>query len=98
MRAKASELGLAARFEVADALDLGLTVETVIDSGVFHVFGDDDRARCVASLAAVLSERLINPGRGLRVADRVEDSSQRSDDPEQSALANYVCSLSQLEK
>ena len=56
-RAKASEHGLTARFEVADALDLGrlsLTVDTVIDSGVFHVFGDDDRARYVTSLAAVL--------------------------------------------
>jgi SAM-dependent methyltransferase len=56
-RAKASERGLAARFEVADALDLGhlgLTADTVIDSGVFHVFDDDDRARYVASLASVL--------------------------------------------
>jgi SAM-dependent methyltransferase len=56
-RAKASERGLTARFEVADALDLGrlsLTVDTVIDSGMFHVFGDDDRARYVASLAAAL--------------------------------------------
>src|SRR5579863_352758 len=56
-RAKASERGLTARFEVADALDLGplgLTADTVIDSGVFHVFGDDDRTRYVASLATVL--------------------------------------------
>jgi SAM-dependent methyltransferase len=56
-RAKASERGLTARFEVADALGLGLlnlTIDTVIDSGAFHVFGDDDRARYVASLAAVL--------------------------------------------
>ena len=56
-RAKAAARGLAARFEVADALDLGrlgLTADTVIDSGVFHVFDDDDRARYVASLAAVL--------------------------------------------
>jgi cyclopropane fatty-acyl-phospholipid synthase-like methyltransferase len=56
-RAKASERGLTARFEVADATDLGrlgLTADTVIDSGVFHVFGDDDRARYVTSLAAVL--------------------------------------------
>ena len=56
-RAKASERGLTARFEIADALDLGrlsLTVDTVIDSGVFHVFGDGDRGRYVASLAAVL--------------------------------------------
>ena len=56
-RAKAAARGLAARFEVADALDLGrlgITADIVIDSGVFHVFGDDDRARYVASLAAVL--------------------------------------------
>src|SRR5215475_9615548 len=33
---------------------LSLTIDTVIDSGVFHVFGDGDRARYVASLAAVL--------------------------------------------
>jgi SAM-dependent methyltransferase len=46
-----------ARFEVADALsleDLGLTFDTVIDSGLFHVFNDDSRARYVASLASVL--------------------------------------------
>src|SRR5260370_25913519 len=57
-RAKASERGLTARFEVADALDLGrlsFTVDTVIDSGVFHVFGHDDRTRYGASLAAVLT-------------------------------------------
>ena len=56
-RVKASERRLTARFEVADALDLGrlsLIADTVIDSGVFHVFGDEDRARYVASLAAVL--------------------------------------------
>ena len=59
-RAKASQRGLTARFEVADALDrgrlgrLGLSADTVIDSGVFHVFGDDDRARYVASLAAAI--------------------------------------------
>jgi SAM-dependent methyltransferase len=56
-RAKASGRGLAARFEVADVLDLGhlgLTADTVLDSGVFHIFSDGDRARYVASLAAVL--------------------------------------------
>jgi cyclopropane fatty-acyl-phospholipid synthase-like methyltransferase len=56
-REKASERGLTARFDVADARDLGrlgLTVDTVIDSGVFHVFDDEDRARYVASLGAVL--------------------------------------------
>jgi len=56
-RAKAAERGVAARFEVADALDLarlGLTFDTIIDSGVLHVFDDDDRARYVSSLASVL--------------------------------------------
>jgi SAM-dependent methyltransferase len=56
-RDKAAERGIAARFEVADALNLGpfgVTFETVIDSGVFHIFDDDDRARYVASLASVL--------------------------------------------
>jgi len=56
-RAKAADRGLSVRFEVADALDLGrlgLHVDTVMDSGVFHVFSDEERARYVASLAAVL--------------------------------------------
>ena len=56
-RAKAAERGLSARFEVADALhlsQLGLTFDTVIDSGLFHVFDDENRARYVASLASVL--------------------------------------------
>ena len=56
-RAKASERGLSARFEVADALNLsqlGLTFDTVIDSGLFHVFDDENRASYVASLASVL--------------------------------------------
>ena len=54
---KAAERGSAARFEVADVLDLGqlgLTFDTVVDSGVFHVFDDGDRARYVASLASVM--------------------------------------------
>ena len=56
-RRKAAERGLDARFEVADALDLGaleLTFGTVLDSGLFHVFDDRDRARYVASLGRVL--------------------------------------------
>ena len=56
-RRKAGERGLAVRFEVADALslgELGLTFDTVIDSGLFHVFDDADRARYVTSLASVL--------------------------------------------
>jgi cyclopropane fatty-acyl-phospholipid synthase-like methyltransferase len=58
-RDKAAERGLDVRFEVADALrlaDLGLTFDVVIDSGVFHVFEDEDRARYVASLTSALSD------------------------------------------
>jgi cyclopropane fatty-acyl-phospholipid synthase-like methyltransferase len=58
-RAKAAERGLQARFEVADVLDLsalGLTFDTIIDSGVFHVFSDEDRPRYVSSLASVLRD------------------------------------------
>ncbi len=54
---KAAERGLVARFDIADALDLGdlgLTFDTIIDSGVFHVFDDANRARYVASLGSVL--------------------------------------------
>jgi cyclopropane fatty-acyl-phospholipid synthase-like methyltransferase len=56
-RRKAADRGLAVRFEVADALDLGqlgLTFDTVIDCGLFHTFDDDGRLRYVASLASVL--------------------------------------------
>jgi len=56
-RAKAAERGVTARFEVASVLDLGRfgpTFDTIIDSGVFHVFDDDDRVRYVASLGSVL--------------------------------------------
>jgi SAM-dependent methyltransferase len=56
-RGKAAERGITARFEVADVLrlgQLGLAFDTVIDSGVFHVFDDADRVRYVTSLASVL--------------------------------------------
>jgi SAM-dependent methyltransferase len=56
-RAKAAERGLTARFGVADALHLerlGEQFGTVIDSGLFHVFDDDDRPRYVTSLAAAV--------------------------------------------
>jgi SAM-dependent methyltransferase len=56
-RAKAAERGLAARFETGDVLrlgDLGVAFDTVIDSGVFHVFDDENRVRYVASLGSVL--------------------------------------------
>ncbi len=56
-RAKAAERGVEARFDVHDALSLetlGETFDTVIDSGLFHVFDDDDQARYVASVRSVL--------------------------------------------
>ncbi|HEV2377777.1 MAG TPA: class I SAM-dependent methyltransferase [Streptosporangiaceae bacterium] len=56
-RRKAAERRLSARFEVADALSLGQsgwTFDTVIDSGLFHVFDDQQRGQYVASLASVL--------------------------------------------
>lgn len=59
-RRKAAERGLEelARFEVRDALDLGSLgdrFDTVLDSGLFHVFGDEDRARYAASLHAAVA-------------------------------------------
>jgi SAM-dependent methyltransferase len=56
-RAKARARGLGARFEVGDALNLsalGLRFDTIIDSGLFHVFDEADRPLYVASLASVL--------------------------------------------
>jgi cyclopropane fatty-acyl-phospholipid synthase-like methyltransferase len=58
-RRKAAGRGLKARFEVADLLNLppdGWTFDTVIDSGLFHVFSDEQRPRYVAGLASVLRE------------------------------------------
>ncbi|MBV8387894.1 MAG: class I SAM-dependent methyltransferase [Acidimicrobiia bacterium] len=54
---KARGRGLAARFVVGDALDLGALGEefdTVVDCGLFHTFDDGDRTRYVASLAAAV--------------------------------------------
>lgn len=54
---KAVERGLAVTFLVMDALalnELPEVFDSVIDSGLFHVFGDEDRRRYVAGLAAVL--------------------------------------------
>jgi SAM-dependent methyltransferase len=55
-RRKAQERGLDAEFLRRDALtlaDLGRTFDSVIDSGLFHVFADDDRACYVAGLTRV---------------------------------------------
>jgi SAM-dependent methyltransferase len=56
-RRKAEQRNLAASFLVMDALALKQIPEvfdTVIDSGLFHVFSDADRARYVEGLASVL--------------------------------------------
>jgi SAM-dependent methyltransferase len=56
-RAKARERGLTARFEVHNALELstlGEQFDTVLDSGLFHVFEDDDRARFVNALRGAI--------------------------------------------
>ena len=56
-RAKASQRGSKAEFAVADALHLDRLrrrFDSAIDSGLFHVFSDSDRAAYVRSLGAVL--------------------------------------------
>jgi len=55
-RANAVSKGVAARFEVADAMNLDEAgYDTIVDSALFHVFGDDDRARYVASLHGAIT-------------------------------------------
>lgn len=53
---KGRERGLNARFLVHNALDLaslGEQFDTVLDSGLFHVFGDEDRRAYVENLKTV---------------------------------------------
>lgn len=55
-RQKAVARGVPASFEAGDILTMLLRIkefDTVIDSGLFHVFNDDDRARYVAVLRNV---------------------------------------------
>jgi SAM-dependent methyltransferase len=55
-RRKAQERGIDAEFLQMDALtltDLDRKFDAVIDSGLFHVFSDEDRARYIAGLAHV---------------------------------------------
>jgi SAM-dependent methyltransferase len=55
-RRKADERGLTVEFQVKDALELGdwdKRFATVIDSGLFHVFSDEDRIQYVAGLTHV---------------------------------------------
>lgn len=56
-KGKATERGVAARFLIWDALalaDLNEQFDTVLDSGLFHVFDDTRRARYVVSLTAAV--------------------------------------------
>jgi len=55
--AKARERGLDVRFVVGDVRDLGALggpFDTVLDSGCFHTFDDDDRGAYVSSLGSVI--------------------------------------------
>ena len=57
-KAKAADRGIKARFLVWDATELaGLheTFDTVLDSGLFHVFDDEHRSLYVAGLASVIA-------------------------------------------
>ena len=54
---KAADRGLTATFLVMDALalkDIPEVFDTVIHSGLFHVFSDDDRRRYVEGLATIV--------------------------------------------
>ena len=55
-RRNAAERGVDARFEVADALDLGGSpgYDTIVDSALFHIFDDGERATYVRSLHAAV--------------------------------------------
>jgi len=56
-RAKAQERGISAMFEVGDALHLdrlGRQFDVITDSGVFHVFDDEERPVYVHSLRSAL--------------------------------------------
>lgn len=79
-RANAVSRGVAARFEVADALACsdGPEFDTVVDSALFHIFGPDERAAYVRSLYAacrlggvvhVLALSDEGPGVGPQVSD-----------------------------
>ncbi|MGE0220184.1 class I SAM-dependent methyltransferase [Mycolicibacterium sp.] len=73
-RRNAAERGVGARFEVGDALSLDdpAGYDTVVDSALFHVFDDADRARYVRSLHGAVRPggivyvlALSDAGRGL---------------------------------
>lgn len=57
-RQRAEHRGLSARFLLGDAhhlAELGDTYDTVLDVGLFHIFGDEDRASYVRSLRDVVA-------------------------------------------
>lgn len=83
-RANAAARGVPARFDVADALDLGdrPRFDTIVDSALFHIFGDAERVRYVRSLSRVcrpdgrilllaLAVSDTEPGFGPRIHDTV---------------------------
>src|SRR5690242_12850783 len=57
-RANAAQKGVEARFEVADAMNLdpASRYQTILDSALFHIFDQADRARYVRSVRAALQQ------------------------------------------
>ena len=57
-RANAADKGVDARFEVADAMNLGNEpcYQTIVDSALFHIFDDTDRVRYVSSLYGAVQQ------------------------------------------
>lgn len=55
-RAGAASRGVSTHYEIGDCFDLGgsPTYDTVLDSALFHIFDDGDRARYVRSLSRVV--------------------------------------------
>lgn len=90
-RAKASARGVSASFVLVDALELARLAErfeTAIDSGLLHVFSDEDRERFIAGLHAVLvpggyyhllcfSEHATLPGPRRLTQDEIRASFER---------------------
>lgn len=88
-RVKAGQRGLSGHvdFAVADALDLSqfqASFDTVIDSGLFHVFSDSDRRAYVAALRAV-----CRPGARLHIA-AVSDAAPPGPGPRRVSAAELV--------
>jgi cyclopropane fatty-acyl-phospholipid synthase-like methyltransferase len=83
-RANAAARDVPATFEVVDALALGdqPCFDTIVDSALFHIFGEPERTRYVRSLSRVLrpggqifvlalAESDTEPGFGPRISDTV---------------------------